>query len=309
MEQKQHAGTTGDSKATAVTAAAPASAAKAGGTATAAKKTRIEKRKDHEGKSRDVDLTIEGGAFFVDTGEAYDEESIRIITSLAMTAAPTAEDFATQHRVNAEIYFYKLEVVDEKTDVALMNRVRGFPLSFFKRPAFMGNKNDTGESRESGVCWLYTTTECWVTNRNKVVQKVPAGTVIWVDLNQALNPIFTRGRPVTKTAKDAEGKEIVETVEIFEIGINPKRKRTIPAAESGGTPRQAWQVDVFGGAGPLARRDGYRSLSGRPLEALKSYLQIPELRGLDLSKFESIDAEVEVDVIDSAHTLPESTAT
>jgi len=68
-------------------------------------------------------------------------------------------------------------------------------------------------------------------------------------------------------------------------------------------------VDVFGGAGPLARRDGYRSLSGRPLEALKSYLQIPELRGLDLSKFESIDAEVEVDVIDSAHTLPESTAT
>ena len=265
-------------------------------------KTGKEKRKDADGNTREVEFLAAGGAVFTDTGEEYNEEAIAALAAMGLDAT-RAHNFEGQHKTNAEIYFWGPETVDEKTDTKKPNPLRGCPLSFFKCPEKMSQKDDDGNTRKRLVCWFLTTAPTFVTDRNKKTKLVPPRTVVWVDISHALTSLVTRGQALLGP-KDEHGNR--EPIELYECAVNPKGKRTIKPGPDG-KPRQAHQMDVDGGRGPIAKRDGYRTFDAKVIAALKNVIQIPELSGIDVDSFPDIDAGVLSDA-EEALALPEHAA-
>jgi hypothetical protein len=168
----------------------------------------------------------------------------------------------------------------------------------------MGNKNDGGEEKKSLVCWFLTTQPTYAKDRNKKWKLAPARTVLWVDVSHAFANITTRAAPLLGPA-DAHGNR--EVIELYEVAINPKSKKNIGNGPDG-KPRMAWQMDFYGGKGPLAKRDGYRTFDAKVIAALKNVIQVPEFAANKIEEFPEIDAGV-LSVATEVLALPEHTTT
>jgi hypothetical protein len=251
----------------------------------ATKGLRVEKRKDADGVLREVEFHEGGVSLFKDTGEAYDEKTIAALAAIGLDAK-SGLNFEGQHKQNVEINFWRPEILDEKTDKLVSNPIRGYVLGFFQRPANFGKKDAQGNlvdpERKQLVCWMLTSTPTYITDRNKKTKLLPARNVAWVDVNQAFSGITLRAAPLM-----VDG--VVE--EVYEVAINPKSKRNIGDGPDG-KPRQAWQMELFGGRGPIAKKDGYRTLDKSVLKALMTVIQVPEITSIKVDEYPEIDAGI-----------------
>jgi hypothetical protein len=221
--------------------------------------------------------------FYKDTGEEFDETAIKAIAGLDTGAAGL--DAKGMHKQNLDILFWKpeVEITEGESTRAVMNPARGFPLAFFRRPEIMNKKRPapagaanvpqgdgnvaTVEEKAKIACWFLLTAECYAVNRDKKIVKLPAGRVIWLDVNQSFANLPARAAPDLFDG---------EPMSLYEVLIKPLRRKQIPAGADG-LPRQAWVTDLFGGRGPVARRDGFRVYGEQQIKAVRTIVQIPEV--------------------------------
>ncbi len=235
---------------------------------------------------------------YEDTGDVYDADEVRMLAALDPGSNPL--DFEGKIRRNEPIYFWVPESPDPQTKRMEPNPVRGFVLAVFRRPSWMGsddeptiaNAENTTEKapRVRLVAWLLTTHPTLGRNRDKELEVIPPGRVLWIDINQAISNLPLRAAPKMNPAGG-------DPLEIYEIAIDPKYKKPIGNGPDN-KPRQAWRMDLYGGKD--AQRDGYRTFDSAQIKAIRGLIRIPEVGQINPEDFPELDAPTKAPALPAA---------
>lgn len=227
---------------------------------------------------------------YADTGDEYDAEEAKAVSILLPPPGPSFGGTIQ----NAPIYYWMPESIDKDTKRPEPNPIRGFVLAIFRRPAWMkGTEDEKGEEQKALVegeeqkaprlrlaAWILTTCPVLARNRDKEIEVIPPGRVVWVDVNQAIGNLPLRAMPKPNPAGG-------DPLEIYEVAIDPRYKKQIGNGPDG-KPRQAWRMDLYGGRG--ATKDGYRTFGGQQIEAIRGMIRIPEVGQYEAEDFPELGA-------------------
>lgn len=235
------------------------------------------KKKNETIGGREVAYSGEGKPYWLDTGEETNEEELAYLRMIA--ADGPGFGFEKQTKQNPDLIFWKPEIQPKKDEAPQPNPIRGLVMAMFKRPdEFNTGGNQDDDEEESAeettfvkppkiACFFLITKPTSGVDRNGDVVKVPAGKMVWVDLNQSMMAVVQVARP----RMDGLG----QTIEAAEVAIEPKYKA--PFKAKNGKMRQAWRSNVYGGRGRVAQREGYRIFDEAQIAAMGERALIPSL--------------------------------
>lgn len=175
-----------------------------------------------------------------------------------------AFDFKGMKPINKPILFWNPEVENtaDPRRTKDPNPIRGLVLGVFMRPASMNKPADPAkpeEPRTRRAAWILTTAPTWVRDRERQIVKAPANTIVWLDLNQAIEASVCAFAPETDKTTGA-------IISLTEIAVDPLYKATYTPKGSSET-RQAWRMNVY----------SMRIFHMQQIAALRAFLSPPPI--------------------------------
>lgn len=209
-------------------------------------------QREEEIDGRIVVFPVGEDAYYRDNGALYIPErhaAMRMLTG----GRPGGELGWNQLRklepANPSILYWMPEYMGgEGQDEPTKNPIRGIVLQLFPRPAILRRNDKPGPDGKLKPRWcafVLLTDETRVKNRDKKVIVAKPGQIVWIDLAPAISTEMRKKfAPKTIMFTDEKTGLVSErTVQVFEIGIDPKFKQAFPMKD--GTTGQVWRMNLY----------------------------------------------------------------